>query len=209
MAVAELVGREAELRPDDPPKVNMNGIEEVVADKGYHSGAVAKRVKSYGVRSYISEKNRRAVATGQAKPSNSRRCTRTGSECGASTARACCGGAASWVERSFAHCYETGGMRRTHLRGHPNILKRQLIHVGAFNLSLILRQLMGAGTPREWRNRCGLLLLLMYFLLPRREGRNRLCGSRISMSRAKCLASSRSRVCRWSCRNSANYTTDC
>jgi hypothetical protein len=37
------------------------------------------------------------------------------------------------VERSFAHCYETGGMRRTHLRGHENILKRQLIHVGAFN----------------------------------------------------------------------------
>jgi transposase len=41
------------------------------------------------------------------------------------------------VERSFAHCYETGGMRRTHLREHENILKRQLIHVGAFNLSLI------------------------------------------------------------------------
>jgi hypothetical protein len=52
------------------------------------------------------------------------------------------------VERSFAHCYEAGGMRRTHLRGHQNILKRQLIHVGAFNLSLILRKLMGAGTPR-------------------------------------------------------------
>jgi transposase len=41
------------------------------------------------------------------------------------------------VERSFAHCYETGGMRRTHLREHENILKRQLIHVGAFTLSLI------------------------------------------------------------------------
>jgi hypothetical protein len=41
------------------------------------------------------------------------------------------------VERSFAHCYDTGGMRRTHLRGHENILKRQLVHVGAFNLSLI------------------------------------------------------------------------
>ena len=40
---------------------------------------------------------------------------------------------------------EKGGMRRTHLRGQQNILKRQLIHVGAFNLSLILRQLLGAG----------------------------------------------------------------
>ena len=37
------------------------------------------------------------------------------------------------IERSFAHCYETGGLRRCYLRGRENILKRQLIHVGAFN----------------------------------------------------------------------------
>ena len=52
------------------------------------------------------------------------------------------------VERSFAHLYETGRMRRTHLRGHENILKRLLIHGGAFNLSLLLRKELGAGTPR-------------------------------------------------------------
>ncbi len=51
------------------------------------------------------------------------------------------------IERSFAHCYETG-MRRTHLRRRENILKRQLIHVCAFNLSLIFRQILGAQTPR-------------------------------------------------------------
>ena len=44
------------------------------------------------------------------------------------------------IERSFAHCYDTGGLRRMHLRGHENILKRLLVHVGAFNLSLILRK---------------------------------------------------------------------
>jgi transposase len=65
------------------------------------------------------------------------------------------------MERSFAHCYDTAGMRRTHLRGHKNILKRQLIHVGAFNLSLTLRKLMGAGTPREWKNRGSMLILLV------------------------------------------------
>ena len=59
------------------------------------------------------------------------------------------------IERSFVHCYETGSMRRCHLRGRENILKRQLIHVGAFNLSLILRKLLGAGTPRELKNRAG------------------------------------------------------
>src|SRR5471030_3191115 len=53
------------------------------------------------------------------------------------------------IERSFAHGYETGAMRRTHLRGHENILKRLLIHVAAFDLSLIFRKLFGHGTPRE------------------------------------------------------------
>src|ERR1700690_4293678 len=59
MAVAEQIGREAELRPDDKPKVNVAGIEELVTDKGYHSGAVVQRVKSYEVRSYIPEKQQK------------------------------------------------------------------------------------------------------------------------------------------------------
>jgi transposase len=57
------------------------------------------------------------------------------------------------IERSFAHCYESGGMRRVHTRGLDNVLKRELIHVGAFNLSLIFRKTLGAGTPRQLRNR--------------------------------------------------------
>jgi transposase len=55
------------------------------------------------------------------------------------------------IERSFAHLYDTGGMRRTHLRGHTNILKRLLIHAGGFNLGLLMRALLGAGTPRGFR----------------------------------------------------------
>jgi hypothetical protein len=53
-------------------------------------------------------------------------------------------------------------MRRTHLRGREHILKRQLIHVGAFNLSLILRALFGSGKPREWKNQQGELLLRLF-----------------------------------------------
>jgi hypothetical protein len=52
------------------------------------------------------------------------------------------------IERSFAHTCETGGLRRVHLRGHENILKRLLVHVGALNLGLLMRQLIGKGTPR-------------------------------------------------------------
>jgi hypothetical protein len=53
------------------------------------------------------------------------------------------------VERPFAHCYDTGGMRRTHLRGRGNILKRLLIHVAGFNLALLMRATFGIGKPRS------------------------------------------------------------
>jgi hypothetical protein len=56
-------------------------------------------------------------------------------------------------------------MRRCHLRGRDNILKRQLVHVGAFNLSLILRKLLGAGTPRELKNRAGQVFLRLLRIL--------------------------------------------
>lgn len=52
------------------------------------------------------------------------------------------------LERPFAHCYETGGLRRTHLKGHARILKRLLIHVAGCNLALVMRTLFGLGTPR-------------------------------------------------------------
>jgi hypothetical protein len=52
-------------------------------------------------------------------------------------------------QRSFAHLYETGGMRRVHLRGRNNILKRLLVHGAAFNLSLFLRKNLGVGKPRR------------------------------------------------------------
>ena len=57
------------------------------------------------------------------------------------------------VERLFVHLYETGGMRRVYLRGHPNILKRLLVYVAGFNLGLLLRQVIGVGTPRGLQGR--------------------------------------------------------
>jgi len=67
------------------------------------------------------------------------------------------------IERSFAHLYDTGGMRRTHLRGHTNILKRLLIHAGGFNLGLLMRHLIGIGTPRGLQGR--LLAVMAAFLV--------------------------------------------
>jgi len=196
MAVAEQVGREAELRPDEVPQVNVAGIEETVTDKGYHSGAVVKRMKAYGVRSYIPEKKPKGrrnwagkAAEQQAVYANRRRVR---GEYGKSLLRR----RGELVERSFAHCYETGGMRRCHLRGHENILKRQLVHVGAF-------------TPREWRNRFGRLVLSIYLLFTCRINQKRLCRSRISASVAKCFVRSRTRLSRPPCRKYATCTTGC
>src|SRR5664280_854312 len=206
---ADQGGREAEQRPGDEPQVNVAGIEELVTDKGYHSGAVVQRVKSYQVRSYIPEKKPQGLrnwagkqAEQQAVYANRRRVR---GEYGKSLLRR----RGEFVERSFAHCYETGGMRRCHLRGRDNILKRQLVHVGAFNLSLILRQLLGAGTPRELRNRFGMLVLFVYLLFRDRINQNRLCRSRTSASVVKCFVSSRTRLRRQPCRKSATCTTAC
>ena len=65
------------------------------------------------------------------------------------------------VERGLAYAYDTGGMRRLHLRGRSNILKRLLIHVAGFNLSLIMRKMLGAGTPRGFAALVKALLLAL------------------------------------------------
>lgn len=57
------------------------------------------------------------------------------------------------LERPNAHLYETGGMRRVHLRGHDNILKRLLVQASAGNLGLWMRRLIGIGTPRGLQGR--------------------------------------------------------
>jgi transposase len=206
MAVAELVGREAELRPDDKPKVNVKGMEELVTDKGYHSGRVVERVKSYEVRSYIPEKQQKGQRNWQGKVEEQQAVyqnrRRVRGEYGKSLLRR----RGELVERSFAHCYDTGGMRRTHLRGQQNILKRQLIHVGAFNLSLILRQLLGAGTPREWRNRVGMLILRLFLWLTCwNEPNSAVESGSLTALDTKCSGKARCR----SLRNSAPYTTGC
>ena len=54
------------------------------------------------------------------------------------------------LERPFAHAFDAGGMRRTHLRGHDNILKRLVIHLAGLNLGILMRDLIGAGTPRQF-----------------------------------------------------------
>lgn len=122
-------------------------VSEVVADKGYHSNASLEHLDSGLVRSYISEpeRGRRDWTDKEVERelvyANRRRIR---GERGKRLFRL----RAELCERGFAHLFTTGGMRRIHLRGHMNILKRLLIHVCGFNLGLVMRKLFGKGTPK-------------------------------------------------------------
>jgi len=161
-AVAELMEREAEKAPEAKPQVHLNGITEIVADKGYHSGKTVMALEEVEARSYIPEPTRgRRKWDGKAEEQQAVYANRR--RVRGSHGKQLLKKRGELIERSFAHCYETGAMRRTHLRGRENILKRQLIHVCAFNLSLIFRLTLGAGTPRELQNRqSGLVSAFMW-----------------------------------------------
>lgn len=127
--------------------VNERGVEELVADKGYHSGATLIAVHQDSVRSYIPEPDRgrrqwQGRETEQQRVYANRR--RVQGRRGKHLQKL----RTEYTERSFAHMYETGGMRRTHLRGRDNILKRLLIHAVGFNLALLIRKKYGIGKPR-------------------------------------------------------------
>src|ERR1700733_5407113 len=137
---------------DKAEQVNPEGPAELVLDKGYHSNDVLVVLQEVEVRSYCSEPDRgrrnwQGKKEEKAAVYQNRR--RIRGERGKRLLRQ----RGERVERSFAHMYETGGMRRTHLRGHGNIIKRLLIHAGAFNLSLIMRKISGRGTPRGFQGR--------------------------------------------------------
>ncbi len=136
----------------DGERVNPEGPEEVVADKGYHSNAVLRRLGESSVRSYIPEPDRGRrkwqgkAAEKKAVYGNRRRVR---GEHGRRLMRR----RGENIERWFAHLYETGAIRRAHLCGRDNIRKRILIHASGFNLSLVLRGMFKMGTPRGFQGR--------------------------------------------------------
>jgi transposase len=143
-AIAEQI---AEPTADGKFKVNAMGVEELVADKGYHSGDVLVAMREAGVRTYIAEpdRGRRKWAAKQEQQvvvyGNRRR---IGRNRGKQLLRR----RGERVERTFAHAYETGALRRLHVRGKKNVQKKLLLQAAACNLALLLRKMIGAGTPR-------------------------------------------------------------
>ena len=133
--------------PSCADALSDRALTEWVADKGYHSNEAMRIADQAGLRSYISEP-KRGRRRWDGKEGARRGTYANRRRLKTKRGRALMKRRGELLERTFAHCLETGGMRRTHLRGRENILKRYLIHVAGFNLSLILRRIFGVGTPR-------------------------------------------------------------
>lgn len=124
----------------------------VVADKGYHKAALLRRLKEEGYRTYIPDRRRKGTRrwtdkggrkTAAAFYENRARVSR-------GKGKALQRRRGEVLERTFAHVCETGGARRTRLRGRENVSKRYLLYVAGANLGLVMRSLFGSGTPRGW-----------------------------------------------------------
>src|SRR6516225_3142255 len=133
-------------------------IEEAVADKGYHKAETLAECEEWNTRTYIPEPKRKKY-NWEDKPQAWRRAT-------AANRRRVRGARSKrlqkkrseLVERSFAHICETGGARRTWLRGLADVSKRYLVQVAAHNLGLVMRKLFGVGKPRTLQGAGGLLV---------------------------------------------------
>jgi transposase len=151
-AEAHLAAVDRAPQPEDPA--------ELVADKGYHSRDGLKALEDGAWKSRIAEKKVAGVSRWRGDEAAQRAVYNNRARLRSGVAREAFKLRAELVERSFALTLDRGGMRRAWLRGRDNIHKRYLIHVAGYNLGLILRLLVGAGTPRElWADASAPLIL--------------------------------------------------
>ena len=142
------------------------GIAELVCDKGYHSNQALVTLAVLGIRSYVSEpargrrKWRGKCAARNAVYANRRRIR-------GARGKRLLRRRGERLERPNAHLYATGRLRRVHLRGHGNILKRVLLQVCGLNLGLLMRQLLGVGTPRGLQGQASALVEALLLALRR------------------------------------------
>ncbi len=148
--IVAATGNLTAVKDDDrvADKIGDDFASEAVLDKGYHSKQTLLDLEEMNVRSYASEPDRgrqdwddqddakAAVYANRrrVKGKRGKRLLRSRGE---------------KLERSFAHCYETGNLRRLYLRGRENIAKRVLIHAAAFNVGLMMRVKYGLRKPRS------------------------------------------------------------
>ena len=158
VAVAELMAVEP---AEGESGVHPEGVQEVVADKGYHSNDVLVELAELEVRSYIAEPDRgprnwdgrqieKQAVYGNRRRIQGPRGKRLQRQRG------------ERIERNFAHQFDTGGLDRLYVRGLDNVHKKLLIQAAACNLALLMRSMYGSGKPRAAHE--GVLELVFAFL---------------------------------------------
>ncbi len=144
IAVADLMD---EKTPQGKYEVHPDGVQEVVADKGYHSNDVLRGLAEMEVRTYIAEPDRgtrnwEGKTAEKAAVYGNRRRIQGDRGKGLQRQRG------ERIERNFAHQFDTGGLDRLYVRGKENVRKKFLIQAAACNLALLMRSTCGAGKPR-------------------------------------------------------------
>jgi transposase len=154
-------------------KISDRWASETVADKGYHSNDTMCDLNAMQLRSYISEPDRGrrnwkdkedGLDARDATYANRRRIK-------GDRGKALMRRRGELIERTFAHAYETGAMRRLHLRKRDNIAKRVLIHVAGFNLGLLMRVKYGLLKPRRLSDAAVFALMTIWIMLTSAMGR--------------------------------------
>ena len=158
-------------------------IEEVVADKGYHAAHTLELCEALGLRTYIPEPHRNHRLRWTDKPGEFQHAVYA-NRCRVKRAKS-----KRWqrrrselCERTFAHVCDTGGMRRSWLKGVAKLAKRYLIAAAAHNLGRIMRKLFGVGKPKALQGEGGLaalaylLVVTLASLFMNRERRDS-CGT--------------------------------
>jgi transposase len=165
LAVADLID---EKTPEGRYEVHPEGVQELVADKGYHSNDVMVGMAELEVRSYVAEPdrgprnwdgkkaekeavygNRRRIAGDRGKRLQRQRGER--------------------IERNFAHQFDTGGLDRLWVRGLQNVHKKFLIQAAACNLALLLRSRYGSGKPKAAHDRAAEVILMILAVMKTAE----------------------------------------
>jgi transposase len=166
VAVADLI---TEKTPEGKYEVHAEGVQEVVADKGYHSNEVMVSLAELAVRTYVAEPDRgrrnwagkeaeKAAVYGNRRRIKSDRGKRMQRQRGEK------------IERNFAHQFDTGGLDRLYVRGLENVHKKFLIQAAACNLALLLRSRYGSGKPRAAHDSAAEAILTIFAVMRTVEG---------------------------------------
>lgn len=165
LAVADLI---AEKTPEGKYEVHPEGVQEVVADKGYHSNDVLVGMAELEVRSYVAEPDRgprnwggkeaeKAAVYGNRRRIKGDRGKRMQRQRG------------ERIERNFAHQFDTGGLDRLWVRGLENVHKKFLIQAAACNFALLLRSTYGSGKPRAAHDKAAEVILMIWAVMKTAE----------------------------------------